>query len=555
LLPLRTIPNTAQNNLWCFSNTIPEGGRPYHFTNYVMNTVSLIDLIDTLQLLPPACDGLRDPLKVLLLSNNATDSLTLESATSLDKTTPPSLEWWEDEFLPAATNAFSCGFTDADKTTNAPDRLPNDIRQAFVVDDNLVVQQAWRLTKSYLRSPQHQRGPPRAQQDFDMSLYVPFLPPTEVPLARLDAVRSGFPTYQGPATWYLWHTIAARYAQVQDKCYGPNNSTDVDGFPKGNDHVLASKVLPLFKRYLAYYGTTHPCPYCREHFQSRVSRNDMDWRAFGLTNTMDPSQSESNLYPLEYLFVAGVNASSISEKMATITDANSFLLFLWKAHNTVNAAVARSLQCKTEEQADIPVFQCQNEGPTYGEEGTASTKNLGRAWPTARRFAFWIQEQGLFENLRNSSDLVEAYRTLHSLEEEYGDILRQTYWTAADGDGGGNSKNNKTGDALMAAQQVVDAAETLDQAVLNSNVLVSEYALWRNPVNCDTTRESLTAFEPLLAPLPFLEDGNYVGYPEACQATFENRRLLTGKPLPFAAEADSTRTIMYHHDVDSSCID
>ncbi len=28
---------------------------------------------------------------------------------------------------------------------------------------------------------------------------------------------------------------------------------------------------------LANFGPSHPCPYCLEHFMSRVSRNDADW--------------------------------------------------------------------------------------------------------------------------------------------------------------------------------------------------------------------------------------------------------------------------------------
>ena len=57
---------------------------------------------------------------------------------------PTKLEWWEEEFLPTVAAAFSCGFTDDDKNVDI-NTLPSDIREDF--DDNLVIQQVWRLTK------------------------------------------------------------------------------------------------------------------------------------------------------------------------------------------------------------------------------------------------------------------------------------------------------------------------------------------------------------------------------------------------------------------------
>ena len=81
-------------------------------------------------------------------------------------------------------------------------------------------------------------------------------------------LRTGFPTYQGPNTWFLWHTIAARLAEIEDRCD-----------PGDTDSLLVTA-----KNMIAYFGLTHPCPYCRHHFMMRVSRNDMRWRDLGPLN-------------------------------------------------------------------------------------------------------------------------------------------------------------------------------------------------------------------------------------------------------------------------------
>ena len=123
----------------------------------------------------------------------------------------------EEKFLPTIASAFSCGYTAAadDDNTNPP-ILPNDIRKGF--SNNMTVRQVWRLVKGYIRSAQKRREDANRQQDFDVSLlYVPFLPPKDVPLARVYSgetprpdgttesnLRVGVPMYQsGPAIWFL----------------------------------------------------------------------------------------------------------------------------------------------------------------------------------------------------------------------------------------------------------------------------------------------------------------------------------------------------------------
>ena len=84
------------------------------------------------------------------------------------------LEWWEEEFLPLVASAFSCGYTSADDDNINPRFLPGDIRDAS--PNSITIRQVWRFVKGYIRPPQKQREGANSQQDFDVFLYVPFLP-------------------------------------------------------------------------------------------------------------------------------------------------------------------------------------------------------------------------------------------------------------------------------------------------------------------------------------------------------------------------------------------
>jgi hypothetical protein len=92
-----------------------------------------------------------------------------------------------------------------------------------------------------------------------------------------------------------------------------------------------------------------------------VSRNDADWQNLGLRSTVigvvngeRQLVSESELYPSEYLFLDG----NMEEKLQTIVDGPSLMLFFWKIHNAITALVKGSLRCKTQEETDDPNFSC-----------------------------------------------------------------------------------------------------------------------------------------------------------------------------------------------------
>ena len=476
---------------WCAPLERVEGGQPYKFGNLAVHVITLLDTIQQLQLVPQECFDLHTPLRELMMP--AASNVTLEYATGFDQGYKPSLEWWEDNFLPTLASAFSCGFTEEDKHED-PSILPNDIREAF--PENEVLQQVWRLMKGYLRSPQKQRERVDRQQDFDVSIYVPFMP---VPLSRtylLRHMRTGVPTYMGPSVWYLWHTIAARYADLEQQC-----------------GVDMTEVLSNIKVMIGYFGLTHPCPYCRYHFTLRVSRNDQHWRelpqAAKKELTRDGSwTSESSIYPLEYLFMGGPN---LEDKLATIVDGNSLMLFFYKIHNAVNSSVHQSFTCKTEERVEEGSFGCQPDGSKVlyhrrdGQVFTSSTRNLGRAWPTASRYQFWLKDgQSAFEKARQ--ELEDAHAALNQLDRDSGTSLREDFWTY----GVDRSVSNDD------VKAVLDAIDELDQAILNTNLLYTDYALETAP-QCQAAKESSKSFVALAAPLPLI-DGNFPNAPDVCFA-------------------------------------
>jgi Zn ribbon nucleic-acid-binding protein len=188
--------------------------------------------MEQLQMVPEQCVERYEPLKQLLLPNRNTTSITYEYVTGNDGPADdevPTLEWWEEEFLPTVASAFSCGYTSADDDNINPRFLPRDICDAF--PNIITIRQVWRLVKGYIRSNQKQREGADRQQDFDGPLYVPFLPPKHVPSSRVYIgkkdrpdgtsglnLRGGYPTYQGPAIWYLWHSFASRLTELERSC-------------------------------------------------------------------------------------------------------------------------------------------------------------------------------------------------------------------------------------------------------------------------------------------------------------------------------------------------
>ena len=278
------------------------------------------------------------------------------------------------------------------------------------------------------------------------------------------------------------------------------------------------KLLSTITQMVLYFGLTHPCPYCRYHFMARVSRNDQHWQQLGDINevTRDGSStSESAVYPLEYLFLGGLNGPDLEDKLSSITDGKSLMLFFWKMHNAVSSSVSLSMTCKTQELADEASYACTPApdsslvwtGSDRPEERMTS-RLLGRTWPTSNRFMFWLNSTDTYTEVRNQME--DAHVELNQLDRELGTSLREDYWTE-----GADKEQN-----MDAAQAVMDAIAKLDESILESNVLYTEYANAANLPSCDAFEESMDAFEPLDVPLP-LFDGNFPFLPDACMANHD----------------------------------
>lgn len=84
-----------------------------------------------------------------------------------------------------------------------------------------------------------------------------------------------------------------------------------------------------------------------------------------------------------------------------IGDGESAMLYFWKLHNAVSSSFNYSIQYKGGELTDKEPWRCTNppeedhqfknyETTIYSDISTVDTRNLGRIWPTADRFAFWL---------------------------------------------------------------------------------------------------------------------------------------------------------------------
>jgi len=139
-------------------------------------------------------------------------------------------------------------------------------------------------------------------------MYVPFL---DVFLGRgyveHREMRVSFPYYLGPSTWTLFHTIAEI----------------------SRSEAKGRMMIEAFKELLPRFQEIYPCPYCRHHMTSYVFQN-----------------KEPDLYPLEWTLLGpkpenGDISCKLEDKLATITNARSLRLFVWKLHNAVSSSIER----------------------------------------------------------------------------------------------------------------------------------------------------------------------------------------------------------------------
>ena len=471
--------------MWCWDYDIYTGGpkdgqlypsgRPYLFADFVTFAVQLIDLLEAIQATP--CVHRGDKLRATLLA--APEA--------------PPLIWYKETFLPMAADYASCGYGEPASEDLA--QVPQDIANRW---DELLARQLWRLTSHYMRGATKRREFTRAEsEDFDVGLYVPFWDDVyQHGEAEFDAwllkdgglgfIRAGSPFWQGPATWFLWHHAAARIKEMEE-------------LPGCGGASLVAPLLLAFKNLLAAYAPVHPCPYCREHFQSRVSRNDRDWQTvvapiYGGESPFNGNYntSETPLYPLEYLFLSH-DADSISTKLDTVESSDDLMLFLWKIHNAVQSSVKYNTACRREETFDEALFACESPPAGFFPDGGYSP----RRWPFSRRFEFTLQTPGLWEKLRKDEAIRSAIGALDELDNA---SVRADYWTAA----AIPTRDEAHGKAVVAA------AKTLSDAVLATGVLRLEFEMLVEPT-CDRALAEISEppTPPPPPPPPLKADGQF----------------------------------------------
>ena len=454
---------------WCFSSWKSKAGKPhakgrqYLFRSWAAYVVGFLDLWEGLQV-APACPGRTRKLRELLEAANAGGGGGGSGAT-------PPLSWWEGPWITALADTFSCGFDDAvDARPPPPGTLPADVAASNFAGSR-TLQQVWRLSKSYLRGPQKMREKPLRQHDFDLTLYVPFMTGgggIDAKYSRYmrdGKLRCGWPTYAGPAAWFLLHTFAARIGQVSEACGGGGGGGGGGGRGSGTSGIGSSseverRLVEDFKRMLTNFVVNHPCPYCKEHLLSRVSRNDRSWPKLSGVGITFP---ESSLYPLEWLFAGGVRGgggardASFAAKLEAATTASSLSLLVWKLHNAVTSTTEYGEGCRTEEvYDDDALFRC-------ADEADGLHPRMGRAWPFARRFQFWLPRGGVaaWQAAREHKGIRAALTRLHELD---GPDWRVQYWTE-----GGPPQ------PAQQAKKMIDAVAALDAAMLDAGILRAQY--------------------------------------------------------------------------------
>ena len=164
---------------WCWGSQHADG-RPYSFSVWASSTIALLDLVSAVQLVPSSCGcGSECALRALLKDALKTGKVPSSTAGA------DGMEFWH-AVTSAAADAFSCGYVEDQWRDIDPLSLPSDIRSAY--PSSPLLRKVWGLTRGYLNPtrPAFQKGREKQtrQQDFDVSLYVPFLPPDLVPLAR-----------------------------------------------------------------------------------------------------------------------------------------------------------------------------------------------------------------------------------------------------------------------------------------------------------------------------------------------------------------------------------
>lgn len=269
----------------------------------------------------------------------------------------PGWRFWFEEWLPALTNAFSCGYKEDEEALASwqwlagnnealgeklvrPKEWTWDL-QKFLVDpevraasqegDEELLFKIWRLNYRYLTKYDKfnfERVGTLHQKE--LARFVPFVgeyldrrplnciwtspgvkPSMESIPSNCNAqfftlfymMATERQTFYGPMAWRFFHTtaeVAAAKGEVNEEA--------------------GMAVVRLFQQFLPLFGLMHNCPHCREHFLTKVQYADFisfhpeqtleshRYRNFGSLHSLHQVSDEVLLYPIEWLMLVGGNS-------------------------------------------------------------------------------------------------------------------------------------------------------------------------------------------------------------------------------------------------------
>ena len=231
----------GSNRSWCYeSRTLPSGqprteGRKYPFSDFIGFSVTMVDMILLLQFNVDntECDQTLIDYRNYLLND-------IPSVTDRD--------WYENTYYPMTLDAFSCGYSSTYELEHSSFDLPFDIRSGFTSSE--ILRKSWRLIKDFTTSTQKQREYPRRREDYDVSLYFPFIGPyvNDKIGSRyvLDSdMRVGYPEYIGNSMWFVYHSWSQRIFNLQ-------NTHNLDD-------KYVTELLSRFRNFLSFAVQVHPC--------------------------------------------------------------------------------------------------------------------------------------------------------------------------------------------------------------------------------------------------------------------------------------------------------
>ena len=131
---------------------------------------------------------------------------------------------------------------------------------------------------------------------------------------------------------------------------------------------------------------------------------------------------------------------------------------------------------------------------------------MGRAWPFARRFQYWMRGGvGAWEAARADLTIRAALQALNALD---GSAVRTNYWTGKEGKRptaastaaaaaaarGAGAERTRAGEKGTVGEQIVAATAVLDRAIVQSRLLRNEYDGAATVPDCTRMRAELPRY-------------------------------------------------------------